>query len=219
MGWIFSSSLLLFVSGCAGAFGEYGPGMANLSHKGTGVVDNGDGTGTVVHHEYQTGENGYGVQLGARGGYMHGAAGDVASGGGVAIDAHADFTFSRDRFGVGLTGGYTSDQMIGKDPWFYSGLPVGAYGQFLIFPRFFVHAGASYIVMGSLKHVDADKSGDANGVRGFGGLNLVLSRSPSRDFMLRIEGRYTKSQTADVASTQLAWTSTAVLGEIVWASF
>lgn len=193
--------------------------MANLSRAGSGVVDNGDGTGTVVHHEYESGENGYGAQLGARAGYMHGSAGDVASGGGLAIDVHADLTFSRDRFGAGLTAGYTSDRIIGPDAWFYSGFPVGGYGQFLITPRFFVHAGASYIAAGSLKHVEPDKSGDAAGYRGFAGLDLVISRSTKNDFMFRIEGRYTRSKTADVGSAQLAWTSAALLGEIVWATF
>src|SRR6187549_3292018 len=153
------------MSGCAGAWGEYGPGNKGVFRTGTGTVRTGMGSGTMTQHSYTVGETGYGIQLGARVGFMHAEAKGARSGNGVAVDAHTDVTISHGRFGGGLSLGYTSDRIVGGDTWAFSGFPLGAYGQVLLTDRLSVHAGGSYLLGAAIKHIEVDKSGGTSAVR------------------------------------------------------
>jgi hypothetical protein len=210
---------MALMSGCAGAWGEYGPGNTGVFRTGTGTVRTGMGSGTMTRHSYTVGQIGYGIQLGARVGFMHAQAKGARSGNGLAVDAHTDVTISHGRFGGGLSVGYTSDRIIGGDTWAFSGFPLGVYGQVLLTDRLSVHAGGSYVLGAAIKHIEVDQSGGTSAARGSAGLDVVLSRSSANDWVFRVEGRYTKAGTADVAGMKVDWTSTAVLGELLWATF
>ncbi len=97
------------------------------------------------------------------------------------------------------------------------------YAQYSVIPRIFVHAGGGRILGGGVKRIEDDTApeatGDANAWRGFAGASWVFSRSATNDFALRLEGRGTWSSDVRVAARDAAWTSYAVLGEILWVTF
>ena len=210
------------VSGCAGAMGEYGPGMTNMERTTAKGVNNIGGVEVAVGGDkYEAGDIGLGVQLGLRSGYVTARAGEVGRGGGLALDAHADFTASYNRFGLGLTGGYTADRVgIDGTSWFFAGFPVGAYGQFLITERLFVHLGGAYVVASKISQPDNDKvKGEVSAYRGSAGLTFVFARSKARDLAFRVEGRYTASSDADIGGAQIGWSSQGILAQFIWATF
>jgi hypothetical protein len=122
---------IALLSGCAGGFGSYGPGMTNESRAGTGCTPDypGASMGTCSTHSYNSGERAYGAQIGARVGAVSATAGSIGSGTGLAIDTHADFTVGMERWGAGLQFGYSNDQTFGDNALFYWGLPVVAEGH------------------------------------------------------------------------------------------
>jgi hypothetical protein len=60
---------------------------------------------------------------------------------------------------------------------------------------------------------------DASAWRGVAGITFVFARSSTRDLAFRLEARAQKSGDAQIAGQDASWSSTAMLGEIVWASY
>jgi hypothetical protein len=214
-------ALALLLPGCAGGLWGYGPGTNGLQRSGSGVDKT---TGHVHSYRAEAGDTEFGTQLGARVGAAWAKLPGEALATGLAVDAHADLSLAFPKWGVGVSGGYTADR-TGFDghTWFYSGFPIVAYGQYSLARRFFLHAGGGYVVFGSVKRIEDDSApeavGDANALRGLFGANWVFARSETRDFVLRVEARGTKSQAVRVAGRDAGWTSVGVLGEILWVTF
>ena len=208
-------TIAVVASGCAGAFGSYGPGMTNLDRAGSGCASNGDGTATCSGHSYNSGDRAYGAQIGVRTGAVSGTAGDIGSGTGLANDAHADVTVGMDKRGGGLQFGYSNDQTSGD--LFYWGLPVVAYGQYSLSSKIFVHAGAGRVFHGEIRH--AEMTAEASGWRAVAGISFVFARSATRDLALRLEARAQTTGDAQIGGVDASWTSTGLLAEIVWASY
>jgi hypothetical protein len=218
---VWLGALLLLLPGCAGGLWGYGPGTNGLERSGGGVDPT---TGQVHSYRAKSGDIEFGTQLGARVGVGWAKLPGEALSTGLAVDAHADFTLAFPKWGVGLSGGYTADRTGFDDhTWFYSGVPIVAYGQYSLARRFFLHAGGGYVVVGSVKRIEDDTApeavGDANAMRGLFGANWVFGRSNTRDLVLRVEARGTKSQSVRVAGRDAGWTSIGVLGEILWVTF
>jgi hypothetical protein len=200
--------------------------MGGESRVSKGVTPDGPNSSTGTYHErhYEASDVGMGLQLGLRAGATHASVGDMGSGNGFGVDAHADFVVAGERWGAGLTGGYTSDRVFfsGEDISFV-GFPIAAYGQFAVHPRFILHAGSGYVLGGSIVRQEANGrpggSVDANAVRAFGGMTWVFSRESSRDFSLRIEARGNFGADAAMDGQRMTWNSLGVLAEIVWVTF
>jgi hypothetical protein len=226
---LLASVCLLGSSGCAGGIMGYGPGTNGLQRTSKGVTQTtatemATNTGHTFREDYESAEMQFGVQLGARVGATWAKLPGESLAMGLAVDAHADLTLAFPKWGVGLAAGYTGDRTaFGDHEWFYSGMPVVVYGQYSLVPRFFLHAGGGRVFLGSVKRIEDDTapevSGDANAWRGLAGANWVVSRSASNDFVLRLEGRGTWSGDVQVADRDAAWTSYAVLAEILWVTF
>lgn len=215
---------LVGISGCAGVLGGYGPGMTNEQRTSHGVTPDSPGSsmGTYSSRSYQTGEHVFGVQLGARIGAATASAGHVASGTAMAVDAHTDLVYATERWGVGVTTGYTSDRLgsHGGATYFYSGFPAVAYGQFGLGRRIFVHAGGGRVISGAVKRIEpSSTSVDAGSWRGIAGITFVFNRGPKKDFALRIEGRVQRSAAATIDGQDVRWSSSALLAELIYASF
>lgn len=209
--------LMLLSAGCAGAFGGYGPGLSNVDRTSSGCVQDGPLMQKCSSHSYNSGERSYGAQIGVRTGAVSGSAGTIGSGTGLAIDAHADFTVAMAKWGAGLQFGYSNDQLFGDSKLFYWGLPVVAYGQYALTRRILVHAGGGRVLHGVVRQDET--SADASAWRGVAGISFVFARNAHRDFALRLEARAQKSGDAEINSMDASWSSTALLGEIVWATF
>ncbi|MBS1123539.1 MAG: hypothetical protein H6Q90_5767 [Deltaproteobacteria bacterium] len=215
---------LAALSGCAGAFSGYGPGMTNEQRTSHGVTPDSPGSsmGTYSSRSYKTGEHVLGAQLGARLGAASASAGSLASGTALAVDAHADVVYAMDRWGVGIATGYTSDR-LGEHAgatYFYSGFPVTAYGQFGLTRRIFVHGGAGRVIYGSVKRIEPNETSvDASAWRASAGITFVFVRGAKKDFALRLEGRVQRSGEAMLDGQDARWSSSAVLGELIYASF
>ena len=207
----------------------YGPGTDGLQRVSHGVTqttatERATNTGHTYSEAYESSEMQLGIQLGARVGATWAKIPGESLSTGFAGDAHVDVTLALPKWGFGVEGGYTADRAgFGEHTWFYSGVPLVAYAQYSIVPRFFVHGGGGYVIAGSVKRIEDDTApevtGDANAFRAFIGSNWVFSRSSTNDFVLRVEGRGTWSEDVRVADRDAAWTSYAVLGEIVWVTF
>jgi hypothetical protein len=216
---------LALVSGCAGAFGGYGPGMTNEQRTNVGCTPDAPGSswGTCRTRSYDSADLEYGIQLGARVGAVSASAGSIRSGYGLGIDAHVDIVVAAARWGVGVTTGYTSDRLFGTangGDFFYSGLPVGVYGQLGLTRKIFLHGGAGRVLDGSVKRVEPNEiSVDASAWRGFAGITFVVKRSRRSDLALRFEVRMQRSSSAEIDGQDATWSSTGLLGELVWASF
>lgn len=211
----------MLATGCAGAFGGYGPGLNSEDRISQGCASDGPGTmtATCTTRGYNSGERSFGAQIGARAGAVSGSAGDIGSGTGLGIDAHADFTMAMARWGVGLQFGYSNDQLFGDQKLFYWGLPVVGYGQFALTRRIFVHAGGGRVFKGTIRVGDDGMSADASAWRGVAGISFVFARSAKRDLALRLEARAQKSGDAQLGGMAASYSSTGLLAEIVWASF
>lgn len=204
----------------------YAPGTNGLQRVSTGVaVEPGGSTGKIIHEEHTSRDTELGIQLGARVGTSWSKLPkETSSSMGLAVDAHVDLTLALPKWGFGIASGYTSDRTsFGKEPWFYSGFPVVGYAQYSIIPRIFVHAGGGRILGGTVKRIEDDgvpeATGDADAWRAFTGASWVFKRSAASDMALRIEGRGTWSSDVRVAERDAAWSSYALLGEIVWITF
>jgi hypothetical protein len=199
--------------------------MTNEQRTNVGCVPDAPGSsmGTCSSTSYSTGEIVYGAQLGARVGAVSATAGDIKSGSGLAVDAHADIVVAAEKWGVGVSSGYTSDRMFGTDnggSFFYSGVPIAAYGQYGLTRRIFVHGGAARIVHGAVKRIEPDElSVDAGAWRAFGGISFVFKRSPRTDLALRLEVRTQRSSSVMLEGMNATWSSTGLLAELIWASF
>lgn len=212
------------LSGCAGAFGGYGPGMTNEQRTNHGVTPDSPGSSMGTYHStnYKTGEHVLGAQLGARIGAASASAGGLASGTALAVDAHADVVYAMDRWGVGLAAGYSSDRLgeHGGATYFYSGFPVIAYGQIGLTRRIFLHGGGGRVIYGGVKRIEPNEvSVDASAWRGVAGITFVFVRGAKKDFALRFEARAQRSGEAMIDGQDARWSSTAVLGELIYASF
>lgn len=212
------------LSGCAGVLGGYGPGMTGEQRTSHGVTPDSPGSSMGTYHSesFKTGEHVLGAQLGARVGAASASAGKLASGNALAVDAHADFTYAMSRWGVGLTTGYTSDRLgeHGGATYFYSGFPVLAYGQFGLTRRIFLHGGLGRVIYGGVKRIEPDETTvDASAWRGVAGITFVFVRGAKKDFALRIEARAQRSGEAMIDGQDARWSSSAVLGELIYASF
>jgi len=181
----------------------------------------GSSMGTCTTRNYDSGGLEYGVQLGVRTGAVAATAGAVGEGTAMAIDAHADVTVATERWGVGLSSGYTSDRMFGENnSYFYSGIPIVLYGQFGLSRRIFVHGGGGRIVHGAVKRIEPDEiSVSAGAWRGVAGITFVFARSAKRDLALRLEARVQRSSDAMIDGQDASWSSTGLLAELIWATF
>jgi hypothetical protein len=211
------AAVVMFATGCAGAFGGYGPGLNGEDRTSSGCSSNGDGTATCSSHSYNSGERSFGAQIGARTGVVSGTAGAIGSGTGLGIDAHADFTMTMAKWGAGVQFGYSNDQIFGDNAIFYWGLPVMGYGQFALTRRIFVHAGVGRVLHGTIRH--NDMSADASAWRGAAGISFVFARNSHRDLALRLEARAQASGDAMLEGMDASYSSTGLLAEIVWATF
>ena len=209
----------MVATGCAGAFGGYGPGLNGEDRISQGCASDGPGTATATctTRGYNSGKRSFGAQIGARAGVVSGSAGTIGSGTGLGIDAHADFTMAMARWGVGLQFAYSNDHIFGDNALFYSGVPIVAYGQFALTRRIFVHAGGGRVVHGSIRH--NDMSVDASAWRAVAGISFVFARSATRDLTLRFEGRAQATGDFQLEGMNTSYSSTGLLAEIVWASF
>lgn len=205
---------MLVATGCAGAFGGYGPGQSNMDRLNTGCSQTGPMTATCTTTEYNSGERSFGAQIGLRTGAVTGSAGSI-SGTGFGLDAHADFTMAMPKWGVGLQFGYSNDQL--SNDLFYWGVPVVAYGQYALHRRIIVHAGGGRVLKGSVRR--EEMSADASAWRGVGGISFVFARNARRDLALRFELRAQKSGAAQLGGVDATWSSTGLLAEIVYATF
>lgn len=209
------------LTGCAGGFGTYGPGMTKVNrvNKGWSPTAPGSSWGTYHQTSYKSGGVNGGAEVGARMGVVHATASDAKSATGLATDVHADIVVGGDAWSASVTGGYTSDRMFDSvDSFFFSGFPVGVVGAYG-WQKIFFHAGVSRVFAASIKNIDSDESTDVGAWRGAAGVTFVLKRSPANDFALRFEGRLTKSSSSMLEGTEVQWSSEGVLGEIVWHSF
>ncbi|MDB4960702.1 MAG: hypothetical protein JWP01_701 [Myxococcales bacterium] len=214
----------ILTTGCVGAFSGYGPGMTNELRTSHGVTPDapGSSTGTYSSRSYNSGEHVLGIQLGARVGAASATVGEIASGTALAVDAHTDIVYATDKWGVGVAGGYTSDRTgkHGDATYGYSGFPITAYGQYALQKRIFVHGGAGRVIYGAVKRIEPNEmSVDASAWRGVAGITFVFNRGPKKDFAFRIEARAQRSASATLDGQDSQWSSTAVLGELIWASF
>jgi len=212
---------VLSLNGCAGAMWGYAPGTAGLQRSSGGYDPT---TGTVLHESRKARDIELGMQIGARVGTSWSKLPAEKLAMGLAVDAHVDVTLALPKWGFGVATGYTSDRTsFGDHSWFYSGFPLVGYAQYSLIPRIFVHAGAGRILGGGVKRIEDDTApeatGDASAWRGFAGASWVFSRSERNDFALRLEGRGTWSSDVRVADRDAAWTSYAVLAEILWVTF
>jgi hypothetical protein len=214
----------ILTTGCAGAFSGYGPGMTNELRTNHGVTPDAPGSSTGTYHSrsYNSGEHVLGIQLGARVGVASATVGSIASGKALAVDAHTDIVYATDKWGVGVAGGYTSDR-TGKHAdatYFYSGFPITAYGQYGLTRRIFVHGGLGRVIYGSVKRIEPNElSVDASAWRGVAGITFVFNRGPKKDFAFRLEARTQRSADAMLDGVDAKWSSTGLLGELIWASF
>jgi len=212
--------LVFLISGCAGAFGGIGPGMTNEARTNTGCVPDAPGSsmGTCSTTNYNSGDLEFGTQLGVRTGAVSGSAGELGSGTGLGIDAHADFVVAAEKWGAGLSFAYSNDQIFSDPKLFYWGIPIVAYGQWGLTRRIFVHGGVGRVVHGSLR-VGEDESAAASAWRAVAGISFVFARNPKRDLAFRLEVRSQRSSDAMLAGMTTHWSSNALMGEIIWASF
>ena len=214
-----------FTVGCAGATGGYGPGMTNEARSNSGCTPNAPGSswGTCSSRSYTSGKLEYGIQLGLRAGAAAASAGSIDSGTALAMEPHVDIVVASDRWGVGVTTGYTNEHIFGSETGgelIYSGFPLAPYGQYGLTRKIFVHAGAGRIGWGSVKRTLPDETtADASAWRAFGGITFVFKRSSSSDLALRLEARAQRSSAVMLGGEDATWSSVGVLAEIIWASF
>lgn len=214
-------AVAVLLSGCAGGFGTYGPGMTKVNRlsKGWTPLAPGLNVGTYRETSYQSGGVNGGAELGVRMGMVHARLNDAKSASGLATDAHADIVVGGDKWSASLTGGYTSDRMTDTaDSYFFSGFPIGLVGAYG-WQKIFFHAGVSRVLFASIKNIDSDQSTDVGAWRGAAGVTFVLKRSEANDFALRFEGRLTSSSGSMLEGNDVQWSSRGVLGEVVWHTF
>lgn len=142
--------------------------MTNQQRTSTGcsAIAPGSSLATCSTRTCDSGKLEYGIQLGVRAGAVAASAGSIRSGTGLGIDAHTDIVVAAARWGVGVTTGYTNDQLFGTGnggPFFYWGIPVVAYGQFGLTRRIFLHGGFGRVLHGVLRRTEpSEASVDAN---------------------------------------------------------
>jgi len=191
----------------------------NRLSKGWSPNAPGSNIGTYSERSYQSGGVNGGAELGVRTGMMSAKLSDTKSASGLATDLHADLVVGADKWSASLTGGYTSDRMFDDaNSYFFSGFPVGVVGAYG-WQKIFFHAGVSRVFAASIKNIDSDVSTDVGAWRGAAGVTFVLKRSEANDFALRFEGRLTKSSSAMLEGSDVSWSSTGILGEVVWHTF
>jgi hypothetical protein len=212
-------TLLVAMSGCAGALGVYVPGSGNKAGAYQTATDLGNGLARVEEHWYEVGDDGPGVALGAKAGQSWVTLGGTSLEPGFAAEAHADLSYCRGPFGViwqtgfGVDRGYMADETEVR----YGGLSTGLVGQFMVIPRIVVHAGLHKMLTGSVQVGDAEGVG-AKGFRVNPGVDLSFYRGTKNEFILRLDLRHTRSGEAMMGTTDVSFVGNALLAQLVWVS-
>lgn len=197
--------------------------MTKEARSHSGCSPSSPGWVTCSSRSYNSGELEYGIQLGLRAGAAAASAGAIDSGTALVWEPHTDIVVASARWGVGVSAGYTNEHIFGSESGgelIYSGFPFSAYGQYGLHRRIFVHAGAGRVAWGGVKRTLPDEtSADASAWRGFGGITFVFKRSSSLDLALRLEARVQRSSTVMLGGQDATWSSMALMGEIIGATF
>jgi hypothetical protein len=210
--------VLLATPACAGALGVYVPGSGNKSGTFHVAKPIGGGLASIEERDYEVGENGFGVALGARMGRSWASIGDTGLEPGLAGSAHADFSYCRGRFGGILETGFGVDRGTMSDTEVsYGGFSVGAIGQAVIIPRIATHLGVHKLLTGGVSVGDNENVG-AKGFRINAGVDLTAYRGTKNEFILRLDLRHTRSGEAMMGTTDVSFVGNALLAELVWVS-
>ncbi|HVK73454.1 MAG TPA: hypothetical protein VM734_09020 [Kofleriaceae bacterium] len=205
-------------TGCAGALGVYVPGSGNKSGDFQTATPIGGGLAKVETHHYSIGDNGFGLALGAKVGRSWASMGDVDLAPGLAGEFHADFGYSRGRWGGLLSVGFNVDRGTTADDTEaqFGGLATGVIGQAIIIPRIAVHAGLHRFVWSGVGV--GEERVDASGWKLAAGVDLTAYRGDKNEFIFRVDARHQRSDDAVLGGVDVSWSGNALLGEIVWVS-